>query len=89
MKRALSGTTGPRLSSALPPELLRVAIVTCFGSILSTLSATTVNVAMDGFMHAFHAPLGQVQWVSTAYLLALTLSLPLTRWATESFLSSR
>lgn len=89
MNRALSGTTGPRLSSALPPELLRVAIVTCFGSILSTLSATTVNVAMDGFMHAFHAPLGQVQWVSTAYLLALTLSLPLTRWATESFGSKR
>jgi MFS family permease len=33
----------------------------------------------------FHAPLSSIQWVSTAYLLAVAMVIPLAGWAVERF----
>jgi EmrB/QacA subfamily drug resistance transporter len=59
------------------------------GSIMSILDTTIVNVAIPTFARDFRAPLSTVQWVSTGYLLALAMTIPLTGWAVERFGAKR
>jgi EmrB/QacA subfamily drug resistance transporter len=59
------------------------------GTIMSIFDTTIVNVAIDTLGRAFHAPLSTIQWVSTAYLLALAIVIPLTGWAIERFGAKR
>jgi EmrB/QacA subfamily drug resistance transporter len=42
-----------------------------------------VNVSLDALSSAFGAPLGTIQWVTTGYLLALALTLPLSGWLVD------
>lgn len=58
------------------------ATCTC-GPLMSGLDSTMVNVSLSTIGQAFGAPLGQVQWVSTAYLLSLALSLPMSGWLVD------
>ena len=56
---------------------------------MSILDTTIVNVAIPTLAKDFRAPLSQVQWVSTGYLLALAMTIPLTGWAVERFGAKR
>ena len=47
-----------------------VAGVATIGLIMAVLDTTIVNVALDTLSSDLHAPLGTMQWVSTAYLLS-------------------
>src|SRR5262249_1776753 len=47
------------------------------------LDTTVVSVAMDRLGGQFGGPVSQVQWVMTAYLLALSAVIPLTGWAAD------
>ena len=47
---------------------------------MSGLDSTMVNVSLDTLGSAFDVPLGTIQWVTSGYLLALALSLPLSGW---------
>jgi EmrB/QacA subfamily drug resistance transporter len=44
-----------------------------------------VNVAINTLARDFHTSLATIQWVSTAYLLALAMVIPATGWAIERF----
>jgi EmrB/QacA subfamily drug resistance transporter len=70
---------------ALDPELIRLAVVVILGAIMSILDTTIVNVAIDTLARDFHSPLSTIQWVSTGYLLALSIVIPLSGWAVERF----
>lgn len=58
------------------------AACTC-GPLMSGLDATMVNVSLDTIGRAFNAPLGIIQWITSAYLLALALALPLSGWLVD------
>lgn len=60
-----------------------IAAACACGPLMSGLDSTMVNVSLDTLGAAFDAPLGQVQWVTTGYLLALALSLPLSGWLVD------
>ncbi len=84
------GATGGRgVFAGLDPQLRRLALVVVLGSIMSILDTTIVNVAIPTFARDFRAPLSTVQWVSTGYLLALAMTIPLTGWAVERFGAKR
>ncbi|ORI17329.1 MFS transporter [Rhodococcus sp. 1168] len=51
-----------------------------FGAFMSGLDATIVNVGLDTIARDLGATLGQVQWVSSAHLIALGVSLPAAGW---------
>jgi MFS family permease len=54
----------------------------CFGAFMGQLDASIVTVAFPALQRDFHAGLPAVQWVSLAYLLALTtLLVPAGRWS--------
>jgi EmrB/QacA subfamily drug resistance transporter len=55
------------------------------GCIATVLSSTMINVAMPDIMGEFGMGQDQVQWLSTAFLAAMTASMLLTAWSLASF----
>jgi EmrB/QacA subfamily drug resistance transporter len=69
----------------LSPDVIRVAVVVIVGAIMSILDTTIVNVALETLARDLNTSLATIQWVATAYLLALATVIPLTGWAAERF----
>jgi EmrB/QacA subfamily drug resistance transporter len=69
----------------LSPELLKLAGILLVGAVAVQLDATIVSVAIDKLARGFHAPLATIQWISTAYLLALGIVIPLAGWSVDRF----
>ena len=74
---------------SLPPQVRAVAAVVVVGAIMSILDTTIVNIGLETLSRELHAPLSTIQWVATAYLLALAAVIPLTGWAAERFGAKR
>ncbi|HEY1828053.1 MAG TPA: DHA2 family efflux MFS transporter permease subunit, partial [Acidimicrobiales bacterium] len=74
-----------RTESVLTPELRRVSTVVVLGSIMSILDTTIVAVALATLGRDFHVSVTTIQWVSTGYLLSLSLVIPITGWAVDRF----
>ncbi|MDA0178842.1 DHA2 family efflux MFS transporter permease subunit [Solirubrobacter phytolaccae] len=71
--------------TGLTPELLRLSAVLLLGAIAAILDTTIVAVAIDRLGDELGTTLSTIQWVSTGYLLALTVAIPLTGWAVDRF----
>ena len=56
---------------------------------MSVLDTTIVNVALNTLSIDLHASLDSIQWVVTAYLLALAAVIPISGWATRRFGTKR
>ncbi|HEY2694139.1 MAG TPA: DHA2 family efflux MFS transporter permease subunit [Pseudonocardiaceae bacterium] len=67
----------------LDPALVKLGVVLVVGAMAPLLDSTIVNVALGTLARTFNAPLATVQWVSTGYLLALVLAVPITTWAVD------
>jgi len=63
----------------------RISLVVVLGSIMSILDTTIVNVALDTLHRDLHTTLDDIQWVATAYLLALAAVIPVSGWAARRF----
>ena len=55
------------------------------GTFMSVLDATIVNVGLPKIMANFGVSLDQIEWVLTAYLLALAVMLPISGWMADRF----
>lgn len=73
----------------LPRHVWFVAAVVVLGAVMTILDTTIVNVAIDTLARDFDVSLATIQWVSTAYLLALAIVIPLTGWAADRFGTKR
>ncbi len=76
----------PELSSEtdrLEPIIWKITSVVVLGSFLSQLDATVVNVSLSSLAVQLHSSLAAIQWVTSGYLLALTLMLPLNGWLVD------
>ncbi len=71
------------------PVLRRLSIVVILGAIMSVLDTTIVNVAIETLSRVFHTSLSTIQWVTTGYLLALAIVIPLSGWMVERFGAKR
>jgi EmrB/QacA subfamily drug resistance transporter len=69
----------------LDRAVVRLATIVVTGTIAALLDMTMVNVALAGLSRAFRAPVTTVQWVTTAYLLSITMVIPLTGRLAERF----
>jgi EmrB/QacA subfamily drug resistance transporter len=72
-------------SSVLSPELRRISTVVVLGTIMSILDTTIVAVALATLGKDFHVSVSTIQWVTTGYLLALAVVIPVTGWAVDRF----
>jgi EmrB/QacA subfamily drug resistance transporter len=64
----------------LDPAFVRLAVVLITGILAVVFDTTIVNVALDTLGRDLHVPVATVQWVTTAYLLALGMAVPVTGW---------
>lgn len=80
--------TGPATAMAPPrlgPELAGIIALVVGGALITVLDATVVSVAIATLASRFGAPIAEIQWVITAYLVAMTAVIPLTGYAAERF----
>src|ERR1700761_5455358 len=82
-----SATAGSSSGTGVPIErhVWVISGVVILGMIMSILDTTIVNVALDTLHRDLNAPISQVQWVVTGYLLALAAVIPVTGWAARRF----
>ena len=80
MASPLAHASGP-VVEPFSPGLRRAVGVVMVGATLPFLDSTIVNLALQSLSKSLHAPLVQVQWVGTAYLLALAASRSAWPWA--------
>jgi EmrB/QacA subfamily drug resistance transporter len=67
----------------LDPRVWRIVWVAILGSLIAQLDATVVNVSLSSLAAELHSSLSVIQWVTSGYLLALALALPLNAWLVE------
>jgi MFS family permease len=76
---------GETRAKTFTPRLIRLSAVVISGVIMTILDTTIVNVAIHTLGRDFDVSVATIQWVATAYLLALALVIPLSGWAIERF----
>jgi EmrB/QacA subfamily drug resistance transporter len=69
-------TSGPQTTST--GRLLAALLV---GGITAILDTTIVAIGLKTIAHSLHTSISTIQWVSTGYLLALAVAIPLVSWA--------
>ncbi|AXE23899.1 MFS transporter [Streptomyces globosus] len=78
-------------ADAAPPAervdrgLLRIAFILVLGTFMATIDATIVSVGIDTLADEFGAGVAEVQWISTAYLLAVVAAVPASGWLADRF----
>jgi EmrB/QacA subfamily drug resistance transporter len=75
--------------AAIDAGLRRLALVVMTGAVMTILDTTIVNVAITTLGRDFDTSLATVQWVITGYLLALSMTIPLTGWTMRRFGAKR
>ena len=72
-----------RDSVRVDPSIWKIGSVAVLGSFLAQLDATVVNVSLSSLAVTLHSNLSAIQWVTSGYLLALALTLPLSGWMVD------
>ncbi|RDS81920.1 DHA2 family efflux MFS transporter permease subunit [Dyella psychrodurans] len=67
----------------LHPSIWKITAVVILGSFLAQLDATIANVSLSSLAIELHTGLSTIQWVTSGYLLALTLALPMSGWLVD------
>ena len=62
----------------------KVLVAISIGAFLATFNETFLNVALTPIMHDFGVTSGDVQWVSTAYMLVAAVTVPVTSFLYRS-----
>jgi EmrB/QacA subfamily drug resistance transporter len=73
-------TTTVRPREHLDPAFVRLSLVLITGILAVVLDTTIVNVALDTLARELRVSITTIQWVTTAYLLALGMAVPVTGW---------
>ncbi|CAM3786917.1 MDR family MFS transporter [Nocardiopsis rhodophaea] len=66
-------------------DLAWLSAIIALGGFMTLLDGSIVNIALGTLTRTFEAPLATTQWVTTAYLLALSTVIPFSGWAMERF----
>ncbi|MEU6443987.1 MDR family MFS transporter [Streptomyces sp. NPDC047046] len=78
-----SAPPGPAPGAPAPvdPAVWRLAFTVVVGALAVVFDTTIVTVALHDLTRSLHASLATIQWVSTGYLLAVFVTIPLAKWA--------
>ncbi|TWH22394.1 EmrB/QacA subfamily drug resistance transporter [Prauserella rugosa] len=82
---AAANTGEPVESERIDGRLLAMSLVLVLGTFMASLDATIVNVGLRTLGVEFGAAVTEVQWASTAYLLAVVAAAPTSGWLAERF----
>ena len=73
-------TSAPSAQSGLLEHWLGPVLISLIGAFMSILDTSVVNVAIPTIMNVFNAGTADAQWVTTIYMLALGIVVPVSGW---------
>ena len=77
--------SAPLRSSDIDPAVWRTAFTIIVGALAVVFDTTIVSVALNDLGRELNAPLSTIQWISTGYLLAMFVTIPVAGWAQGVF----
>src|SRR6478752_6311320 len=80
---------GQQTRDHVDPQVLKVAMVLIVGGLAVVFDTTIVSVALHSIAEQLETSVATIQWVSTGYLLALGVTIPLVGWAQGRFGGNR
>jgi EmrB/QacA subfamily drug resistance transporter len=69
----------------IDPQVAKIATVLIIGALAVVFDTTIVSVALHTLAKELHSSVATIQWVSTGFLLALGIAIPLAGWAQTRF----
>jgi EmrB/QacA subfamily drug resistance transporter len=81
----MAATSAKPAAEKLDPAVVKTALIIIVGGLAVIFDTTIVSVALHTLSVKLHAPVTTVQWVSTGYLLALGITVPLSAWGLQRF----
>jgi EmrB/QacA subfamily drug resistance transporter len=69
----------------VPKNIINAAWILVLGAIMPMLDSTMVNIAINHLAKDFNTGLDSIQWVTTGYVLATAIFVPITGWAVQRF----
>src|SRR5262249_60721778 len=69
---------GAATTAAPPVNKWLVSVSIAFGSLMATIDSSIVNVALPNIRGELGASIQEITWISTAYMVAMVLVMPLT-----------
>jgi EmrB/QacA subfamily drug resistance transporter len=69
----------------IDPAVLKSALILIVGALAVIFDTTIVSVALHTLAARLHTSLPVIQWVTTGYLLALGIAVPLSTWGLQRF----
>lgn len=76
-----AGAAAVPAADKIDPQTRKVLAVLVLGGMAAIMDTTIVTIALHDLVLDLHTSVNTIQWVTTAYLLALTASIPITGWA--------
>ncbi len=73
-----AGRAGARARPAASKWLVALSVL--LGSVMGAIDTSVVNVALAHIQASYGVTIQQVTWVSTSYLIAVVIVMPLTAW---------
>jgi EmrB/QacA subfamily drug resistance transporter len=72
-------------SDKLDPTVVKTSLILIVGLMAVIFDTTIVSVALHTLALQMHASVATIQWVTTGYLLALGIAVPLSTWGLQRF----
>src|ERR1700759_5431636 len=69
------------LKNELTPQVRNAAIALIVGGFAAILDSTMMTLALHTLAGDLHSTYATIQWVTTGYLLAIAVAIPVTGWA--------
>jgi EmrB/QacA subfamily drug resistance transporter len=69
----------------LDPKVVKIALILIVGAMAVIFDTTIVSVALRTLAVKLGTSVATIQWVTTGYLLALAIAVPLSAWALQRF----
>src|ERR1700752_3647295 len=76
---------GTPQSDKLDPKVVKTALILIVGAMAVIFDTTIVSVALRTLAVRLDTSVATIQWVTTGYLLALAIAVPLSAWALQRF----
>src|SRR5215813_5945636 len=81
----MAATPAKPAAEMLDPALVRTALIIVAGGLAVVFDTTIVSVALHTLAAKLGTSVTTIQWVTTAYLLALGIAVPLSTWGLQRF----
>src|SRR5580693_39626 len=69
----------------IDPKVLKTSMILIVGALAVVFDTTIVSVALHTLATQLHTSVSTIQWVTTGYLLALGIAVPLSTWGLRRF----